>query len=35
MFGYLAQVVADRRVRSQADDITSLIINTPLDTGDG
>ncbi|MEZ0355250.1 cytochrome P450 [Mycobacterium sp. SA01] len=35
MFGYFAQVVADRRARPDATDITSVIINTPLDTPEG
>lgn len=35
MFGYFAQVVADRRANPDADDITSVIINTPLEADDG
>ncbi|BBZ05677.1 cytochrome P450 [Mycolicibacterium chitae] len=35
MFGYFANVVADRRARNDHDDITTRIINTPLPTADG
>ncbi len=35
MFGYFAQVLADRRARPGATDITSVIINTPLETPEG
>lgn len=35
MFGYFAKVLADRRARPGATDITSVIINTPLETSEG
>lgn len=35
MFAYFAEVVADRRARGDRDDITTQIINTPLQTPEG
>lgn len=35
MFAYFAQVLADRRARPDANDITSVLINTPLETDEG
>jgi cytochrome P450 len=35
MFAYFAQVVADRRSRPSADDITAGLVNTPLETSGG
>ncbi len=35
MFGYFAQVIADRRAQADHDDITTQIIHAPLQTADG
>ncbi|WP_422263308.1 cytochrome P450 [Mycobacterium sp.] len=35
MFEYFGRVVADRRARSDANDITTMIINAPLELDDG
>jgi cytochrome P450 len=35
IFGYFARVIADRRARPDADDITAAIVATPVEFGDG
>lgn len=35
MFGYFAQIIAERRATPDTEDITSVIMHTPLDTADG